>query len=558
MAVLEVITGPLSGTQIPLPRKREIIIGRDAACDIVVARGSVSRRHARLVCHDDGIYVEDMQSINGTFVNSKKADQLSKLCEGDRINIHDVCIIFHESADSMPASPADVTINTSDSYFGQVVIPESHSDRKARRRVGDQEREIEFVDCPSPLGEFTDIHQLFVATLDINEVLVALLELVFEKLPSVQNGRINILGEDRRLTPRALKHGRDEDSVVLSMQPVEDELASHVIRTGQIAVMSRQDTEWAIDDAGLLTVTVPIGVSSSGPALGVLHLELQSREKSLWNTEVQFLSEAGYVSGQMIQLAQRHEKLLAKERARWQTDAAHNVQMSLLPKTRPDVPGYSIGDYYKPAQNVGGDFFNYFPLPDGRVVIIVADVCGKGVAAALTMAELMTETRHAVSRSRTVKQAMSELNQAAFARDMGLVTYLMCVLDPRQHTASIVNAGHLPPLLRQHSSGTVRDLELQRGGVPFGFLPEQEFHVQAFELEPGDVLLMFTDGVHEASDGAEHRYGMERTRKLLASTAGEPQQVIDAVVSDVEQFCGSAGQFDDMCLVGLRRLIEDE
>ena len=556
MAALEIITGPLAGMQIPVARKHELIIGRDGAtCDIVVGHSGVSRRHARLVCHDDGIYVEDLNSINGTFLNTRKLDRLSKLSEGDRVTFHDVSMIFH-ATDAVIGNGSDL-FNMRDeddgTYFGQVVIEDNVHERKATRRAGDRDEEIQFIDASVPLTDFAAINGKFTETLDAEEALVSLLELVFETLPEVKNGRIMFVGDDNRITPWAMKHGRDDDTVVLSMQPVHDTLANHVIYSGLTAVIFRDDTDWAVDDKGMLVVTVPISLPPAKHALGVLHLELHTEDRSLTEDELQFLSEAAFTCGQTFRLAKRHTQLLEQAGKRWHTDAAAKVQHRLLPQSQPDVSGYTIADHYAPANNVGGDFYCYCPLPGGRLVIVLGDVCGKGVAAALVMAELVTETRNALARSETLKEVMARLNRAAFDRDMGFVTYLMCVLDPKQHVVTVANAGHLPPLLREFDSGTVRELLAEKGNIPFGGLRDQEFHPVTFELAPGDAVMMFTDGVNEAADGAGHLYGLERTRQSLVAAQGEPQQMIDALLKDIGHFCGSADQTDDRCVVCLRR-----
>ena len=148
-----------------------------------------------------------------------------------------------------------------------------------------------------------------------------------------------------------------------------------------------------------------------------------------------------------IQQAQMHEQALRQRELERDMQLAIEVQKGFLPDQRPALAGYEFFDFYQPAAQVGGDYFDYIPLPDGRCAIVVADVVGHGVAAALLMAKLSAETKFALFSEPTPAAAVTRLNERICATNMQrFVTMIMVVLDPARHRAVIVNAGHMAPL----------------------------------------------------------------------------------------------------------------
>jgi serine phosphatase RsbU (regulator of sigma subunit) len=226
----------------------------------------------------------------------------------------------------------------------------------------------------------------------------------------------------------------------------------------------------------------------------------------------------------------------------------------MLPRKRPEVPGYDLCDFYKPAYDVGGDFFGYFPTADGCLVITIGDVCGKGVSAALAMAEFTAETRHAVTESGSIKRVMSHLNAFAFEHRLMFLPFVLAHLDPERHILTVANAGQLPPLHGNVDVAECEPLKVPRRGFPFGVVPAQEFHPSAFQLRPGDCVLFYTDGATEAMNAAGRLFGDERLQEAFRkSLSPSAPAVIASLVEEIERFCGSSSQRDDLCLVCLNR-----
>ncbi len=247
-----------------------------------------------------------------------------------------------------------------------------------------------------------------------------------------------------------------------------------------------------------------------------------------------------------------HLEQLATERRRQQAEMAREVQLRMLPQFRPEVPGYDFQDYYKAAGHVGGDYFSYWKLPDQRIAISIADVCGKGISAALTMAELCSEVRHCLETTLSADIMVSRLNRH-FCERNSFITFTLCILDQFEHTLTVVNAGHMPPLRRAMASECVESLPLLSCGLPLGVQPDEVYAVEVFDIKPGDLFLMCTDGITEMFGASKELYGQQNLVELLRRAPANVEQTVQSLIHDVETFRGSKTQSDDMCVVSFAR-----
>ncbi len=242
---------------------------------------------------------------------------------------------------------------------------------------------------------------------------------------------------------------------------------------------------------------------------------------------------------------------------------AREIQERLLPHVMPAVPGFEISGASLPSQQVGGDYFDFLDLEDGRLGIAIADVSGKGIPAALLMANLQAILRGQAEERGDVSAVLARVNSFLVrSTDPHMfVTFFYGILDRVKGVFLSSNAGHNPPLLLR-ADGTIE--RLSAGGLLLGFMAGQDYAQQATELRPGDVVVLFTDGITEASDpGTPDRpdrfFGEERlievVRRSAGLTAGEIQTaILDAVAAHT----AGAPQSDDITLVVFKRRREGE
>jgi serine phosphatase RsbU (regulator of sigma subunit) len=202
---------------------------------------------------------------------------------------------------------------------------------------------------------------------------------------------------------------------------------------------------------------------------------------------------------------------------------------------------------------VGGDYFTYIPLAEGRLMIIVADVCGKGLPAALEVAQLQGEVRHALAATSSAKAIMRQLNRFVWDSSAMLITFVMCVLDPRKHELTVLNAGHYAPL-RRATDGTVTELGRDKSGVPLGIDLQADYHPAQFRVEPGECILLFTDGICDAVSAKDERYGNDRIVRMVSSAPAEARGLLETVIKDVQHHSRGSKQADDICAVCFHRL----
>ncbi|MDQ1748076.1 MAG: phosphoserine phosphatase RsbU/P [Frankiaceae bacterium] len=306
-------------------------------------------------------------------------------------------------------------------------------------------------------------------------------------------------------------------------------------------------------EAGVMLV-VPL--VASGELIGLLNLGPRLSERGYSSDDRQLLGRlAGYAApamrvGQLVREQQSQAR--TRERIDQELKVAQLIQQQFLPKAVPDLPSWHVAAFYRPARTIGGDFYDFITLPDGRVMIVVGDVTDKGVPAALVMA-----STHALLRSNAVRllapgQLLATVNDL-LCDDIPahmFVTCLVLVLDPATGNVVFANAGHNLPYLRT-SDGVI---ELRATGMPLGLMPGMKYDENTAVLQPGECLLLHSDGLAEAHNSDREMFGFPR----LADIVSQPrsgEQLIDACMAELADFTAAdAEQEDDITLVTLERL----
>ncbi len=254
-----------------------------------------------------------------------------------------------------------------------------------------------------------------------------------------------------------------------------------------------------------------------------------------------------------LENARLHLQALEKERLEREMQLASEIQRQILPKGAPVVPGFQLGGWYRPARQVGGDYYDLFPLRDGRIGLVLGDVSGKGMPAALMVSTLHSALRLLLDQVAFGPALLEKLNRhiAESSAANKFITMLLAELDPLSGVLHYMNAGHNPGILLRRD-GTVE--ELGAGGLPLGLMPEARFQSRALTLGHGDLLCIYSDGITEAESPAEEEFGMGRLIELLRAGQGSPlPELIEAIPAAVGGFSQGRPQGDDQTLVLLRR-----
>jgi serine phosphatase RsbU (regulator of sigma subunit) len=263
------------------------------------------------------------------------------------------------------------------------------------------------------------------------------------------------------------------------------------------------------------------------------------------------------ISQDLLKKIQRRQRAQSAENVQMTSELrkARKVQESLLPANPPQLSGWEIAVLLEPAHETSGDFYDFLALPDGNQGLVIADVTDKGTSAALFMALSRSLWRtFAIYHPAEPEQTMAETNQRIVADTHGglYITLLYGILNPQQAVFTYCSAGHLPALLMRAKDSSVERLE--RTGIPLGVLEETTWKRESVAIEPGDALVLYTDGITDAQNSSEEFYGLEKLQEVLRGLGGKTaEEIRDALREEVRAWVGKAAQFDDITLMVLVR-----
>ncbi|MEP6697038.1 MAG: GAF domain-containing SpoIIE family protein phosphatase [Pseudonocardiales bacterium] len=295
---------------------------------------------------------------------------------------------------------------------------------------------------------------------------------------------------------------------------------------------------------------------TQGELIGLLSLGARLSEREYSRDDRQLLDTlAGYAApavrvGQLVR--EQEAELVTRERIEQELRVAQLIQQQFLPKELPDLPSWHIAAFYRPARTVGGDFYDFIDLPDGRVLMVVGDVTDKGVPAALVMASTHSILRASAARLISPGAVLQHANDVLYDDIPAhmFVTCLAVVLDPLTGRITYANAGHDLPYVRTQEGVT----ELRARGMPLGLMPGMAYEEKTATLRSGETMLLHSDGLAEAHAPDREMFGFPRLMKLVETDVGG-QELIDVILAEHARFIGpGAEQEDDITMVTLQRL----
>ncbi|HJZ54889.1 MAG TPA: SpoIIE family protein phosphatase [Gemmataceae bacterium] len=552
--------GASPGETIPLDGEL-LVIGRDAdTCQIVIPHHAVSRRHAQITRTKEQYYIEDLKSRNKTFVNNKEVSARSPLKPDDRIKICDFLFRFHDErvgARPLPIPPnPPLEEEEEDDPGGMTTIEATKTSVSAKA----------FLDVAQAdrLRALLDISTGLSRTLELSPLLEQIAKTLFDVFKQADRCFIILLDENGKQVPKVTRNRRPG---------ADDTRFSKTIVKKTIDKLESYLSEDASSDASLgpaasiaefkirSAMCAPLATAEGRP-LGAIQLDTQDRAKKFREDDLHMLMIVANLASVSIDKAKLHDTLLAREKERKEIELARAVQLGFLPQTFPEIVGYEFYSHYSPAQTVGGDYYDYIHLPGNRLAVVLGDVAGKGVPAALLVAKLSSEVRFCLLTEPDPARAMNLLNDQMIRGGLAdrFVTLAAVVLDPVAHRLTVVNAGHMNPVIYRGARGELGDvISNDQTGLPLGVMPGFEYEEVTLELAHGDTIVMFTDGVSDAISPAGELFGIAGVRKYLtvderAGDASRPKRLGDRLVQAVRRHADGKAQNDDIAVVCFGRL----
>jgi serine phosphatase RsbU (regulator of sigma subunit)/pSer/pThr/pTyr-binding forkhead associated (FHA) protein len=559
MPILKRVTGDPAGQIIELTNDLTVI-GRSPECHIVLDPNGVSRRHAEIRREGEAYFLADLRSRNLTKVNNLRVEpgRDHKLRPGDRINICDVEFIYYidkPSEESPPKERSDV-----------MTITEPDVTEDPHLHTLDASRSSAMTSAVRPeikLRAILDITRNLSSELVTETVAPKILDSLKELFPQAE--RLFLILKEagtNRLVRKAFKYCPNrrfgfggaavpDDEVPMS---ISRSIVNHVL--GQKKAVLSQDagndknlpTSASIADLKIRSVMCVPLLTPDSQALGIIQLDTSDR-KVFSQDDLDLLAAVASQAAIAIQNAAMHESLVERERIERDLKLAEQVQKRFLPQTIPSHEGYEFFAYYHPTYEVGGDYYDFVALPENRIAVALGDVSGKGVAAALMMAKFSGDTRFCISAHREPGSAANALNDLLIATGIEekFITLSLSVLDLTTRRLTLASAGHMPVIIRR-ADGKIEEIGDGFGGFPLGVMPESEYQQTDVMLNPGDVVVIYSDGVTDARSMQEELYG-NRLQKRIATAGGSPASIGRAVLQEIREFSAGHSQADDITLI---------
>jgi sigma-B regulation protein RsbU (phosphoserine phosphatase) len=525
------------------------VIGRDNdQCQIVVPNSAVSRRHAVITRSQGAYYVEDLNSRNHTYLNQRQVTTRTPLKTEDRIKICDYLFRFYDERVAQQCPGPDEAADE-----GLTTVQHTTSAGK------DAAQQLLEVQPSDRLRALLEISTTLSTTLELDPLLPQIADTLFGVFRQADRCFVIMLDEAGRMVPKAVKTRRPA---------ADDPQFSRTIVRKCLEGVRSYLSEDASSDASLApaqsiaefrirsVMCVPL-VTGSGQKLGALQLDTQDVGKKFKEDDLKLLTIVANLATVAIEKAEATAALVAREKERREIEVARRVQVGFLPRSFPELPGYEFFAFYSPAMSVGGDYYDFIALPGGRVAVVLGDVAGKGVAAALLMAKLSAEVRFSMLTEPDPARAVSLLNDLLIRGGIGdrFVTLAALVVDPATHRVTVVNAGHINPVrVRGGGDELVELIGNAESGPPLGVVPEMEYTAKVCPVEMGDTLMVFTDGVTDAESPAGARFlhaGIRaalRTEVVVGADC-RPSRIGDRVIRAVQRHADGRPQSDDIALV---------
>src|ERR1051325_4925425 len=541
-----------------------VTIGRSARNDLCIPDPFASRVHAEVRNEGDEYKLQDLGSANGTLYNGSVVESAITLTRGGRIQIGETEIVFNDSP--FPLSSGATMITDNSSSIPEATIALSSADRTTSGLFeaieGARTREDSSASHATPqsdlLALISKVGVALLASVTLHETLEQIVALVFEAVPA---DRCMIMMHDAKSTELkvAVARLRDRAGEVGEIR-ISRSVIDEVVTNGKSVLTSDAQTDPRFAGGTVMlqgvrsVLAVPLGVSAN--VFGIIYADSPLSDNRFTEDHLKVLTTLASVAAIRVENARLTEEQMERERLEREQQVASEIQQRFLPAAAPHIEGYELQGISFPCYEIGGDYYDFIEREDGKLVVALGDVSGKGTAAALLMSSLHAAVHAQADTHDSIVKTIAAVNRylTESIPPNRFVTLFYAELDPKNGGLTFLNAGHNPPLI-VHAGGTME--QLASGGLPLGIMADADFREGNTTLLPGDVLVIYSDGVSEAVSPTGEEFGPTRlyeavARNMEASAAG----LRDRIESALTKFSQGTPAADDITLVIVKRLAE--
>lgn len=517
--------------------KNDMLIGRDATCDIPLDDAITSRNHARFGRDESGqFWIQDLQSKNGTTVNDRGVTR-SHVREGDRIGIGGCFLTL--TSDPTPAGVVlseepetqDTATTSAWSASHRIILPQQRLER------------------------LYELNERLTGRFDRDDLLAEVLQIGVESLRFERAGIAVWRGPPHPPDWVSWKNMRTDPSGELR---ISRSLVDRALHNAERILV--KDTAAEMPDPTASIISNNIKSAMCVPMVyhdrvqGVMYGDRVTSTGGYTREDTDFFAALGRLGAMGLANVQLADEMKRRQQVELQLEWARQIQQGLFPRIPLGIPGVQIAALNDPGQQVSGDYYDYFTRSDGLVTIVMADVMGKGIPAALLMANLQAAAHLLLETETDLTVAVGQLNRLICRNvsDSRFITALFGLLDPAAGTFAYVNAGHMPPY-RLEPGGKVTELTMD-AALPLGVEENYAYKEGVFELrDRPTTLFLYTDGVPDAQNVDDERFETARFVELLESnTDRPPDEMVDRIRKSIKQFTRNHVQTDDITMLAIR------
>jgi serine phosphatase RsbU (regulator of sigma subunit)/pSer/pThr/pTyr-binding forkhead associated (FHA) protein len=530
---------------VPLNRTR-LAVGRSSAVELSFPDDAgLSRQHFAFEAQGEDWTVQDLGSKNGTFVNNIPLKARLILKPGDKITAGHVTIVY--SPDSKGVGPSvvifeggDTETDTSSSTLLTSLEGALSNQTMMLERGGAK--------ASAPLQALLKAGQELAENRPLLELFPVILGLAIEAV-NAQRGVVMVLDGDTLVAKAHKGDGFRISSAVRDR--VIHQRASILVRDAQLDEAFKMRMS-IVEQKVRTMMAVPL--QTKDRIIGLIYVDSPFVLREFTKDDLSLLTVMANIAAIRVESARLAEVEQAERIMKRDLSQAAEIQRGILPETAPEIPGLDLAGVNVPCRTVGGDYYGFFNYPGGRVALALGDVSGKGMPAALLVMQLEARLRVLAEEAGNTASLVQRLNKVTCANcpSNRFITFFYCIADPSKGDLVFANAGHNPPVMVR-ASGKVEMLE--GGGPVLGVLEIAPYREDRTKFGLGDLLVIYSDGVTEATSTTEEEYGEQRLIDVLAQHRTEPSDaIVKAIMESVSQFSLGAAQADDITVVVAKRV----